>query len=139
MGGRLSVPRAPDGISESPMAATAAYARNANRGRGRFLIPFTAATLGAMFLFYARTEPHAAKIEAERVRQAGSGDVNWRDESLRHHGQLPQVVTDRDAIRAALAAEIDAKARDPAADYQAREARDAEILRLKNKLYAGGA
>lgn len=100
--------------------------------------PFTAGTLGLMTLFYARTEPEAAKIEAERIRQAGGGDVDWRDQSLRQHGQLPQVVRDRDAIRAALAAEIEAKAKDPAADYQARQTRDAEIARLRNKL-AGGA
>jgi hypothetical protein len=86
-----------------------------------------------MVLFYARTEPKAAKIDADKHRAAGGGDVDWRDESLRRHGRLPEPSGDTTDIREALIAEIERNKNSPDRNYQDRLA---ERLREEERIRA---
>lgn len=71
-----------------------------------------------MLLFYATTEPAAAKRDAELKRMEGGGAVDWRKESLRNHGQIAQITTEADDVRAALINELERSKDRPCKNYQ---------------------
>ncbi|KAL9067529.1 MAG: hypothetical protein Q9157_006779 [Trypethelium eluteriae] len=60
MGGRLSTPRGPE----------------------------AAFTMAGLLFVYARTSIRAAKLNAQRHREADGGQISWHNENLRRHGQL---------------------------------------------------
>lgn len=57
---------------------------------------------GILFV-YARTSIRAAKLNAQRHREADGGQISWHKESLRRHGQLERVEDDRSTLKEALA------------------------------------
>jgi hypothetical protein len=44
--------------------------------------------MAAILFVYARTSIQAAKRNAQSHREADGGQISWRNESLRRHGQL---------------------------------------------------
>lgn len=47
--------------------------------------------MACILFVYARTSIHAAKLNAQRHREADGGQINWRNESMRRHGQLEKL------------------------------------------------
>ncbi|KAF2809514.1 uncharacterized protein BDZ99DRAFT_29755 [Mytilinidion resinicola] len=93
MGGRLSVPRSADGISEVPGVPGGAK-KVARRSliNGRTLVaPLAALTMAGLLFVYSRTSIRAAKLNAQKHREADGGQISWYRESRRRHGQLEKV------------------------------------------------
>lgn len=63
--------------------------------------PLAAATMACLLFFYSRTSIHAARLNAQKHREADGGQLNWRNESLRRHGQLDKI-DDRSLLKEAL-------------------------------------
>jgi len=95
MGGRLSVPRAADGISEVPSVpgvAKKAIKRRKGIINGRTVVaPLAALTMAGLLFIYSRTSIRAAKLNAQKHREADGGQISWYRESRRRHGQLEKV------------------------------------------------
>jgi hypothetical protein len=53
--------------------------------------------------------PAAAKLNAQKHREADGGTMNWEHENYRHHGQMPRIEGDRDIFKEALMNEIEGK------------------------------
>lgn len=51
-------------------------------------MPLAAATMALILLVYTRTSIGAAKVNARIHREADGGQISWRNESLRQHGQM---------------------------------------------------
>ncbi|KAF2847951.1 hypothetical protein T440DRAFT_470542 [Plenodomus tracheiphilus IPT5] len=107
MGGRLSMPKGPDGMSESskPTSANAPARLTRNKGiiNGRTIMaPLAALTMAGILFVYARTSIRAAKLNAQKHREADGGQISWHKESLRRHGQLEKVENDRGTLKEAL-------------------------------------
>jgi hypothetical protein len=51
-------------------------------------MPLAAFTMAALLFVYARSSIVAAKRNAQSHRAADGGQISWRNESLRRHGQL---------------------------------------------------
>lgn len=47
--------------------------------------------MACILFVYARTSIHAARLNAQRHREADGGQINWRNESMRRHGQLEKL------------------------------------------------
>jgi len=81
------VPRSSDGLSEISRPTRPRYNIN-----GRTLVaPLAAITMAGILFVYARTSIHAARLNAQRHREADGGQINWRNESMRRHGQLEKI------------------------------------------------
>jgi len=103
MGGRLSVPRAADGISEVPGISGGAK-KTVRRGivNGRTVVaPLAALTMAGLLFIYSRTSIRAAKLNAQKHREADGGQISWYNESRRRHGQMEKV-DDKGILREAL-------------------------------------
>jgi len=57
--------------------------------------------MACLLFVYARTSIHAARLNAQRHREADGGQINWRNESLRRHGQLEKL-DERKLLKEAL-------------------------------------
>jgi len=88
MGGRLSVPQSTDGLSEiSRPTAPGRYRIN-----GRTIVaPAAAFTMACLLFFYSRTSIQAARLNAQKHREADGGQISWRNESLRRHGHADRI------------------------------------------------
>lgn len=75
------------------------------------MAPLAALTMAGILFFYARTSIRAAKLNAQRHREADGGQISWHKESLRRHGQLEKVEDDRGTLKQALLADIGRKKR----------------------------
>ncbi|KAF2142565.1 uncharacterized protein K452DRAFT_249372 [Aplosporella prunicola CBS 121167] len=90
MGGRVSVPRGPDGLSEGsrptrpPRGGIPFNART-------FMAPMAAFTMAGLLFVYTRTSIRAAKLNAQKHREADGGQISWQNESRRRHHQAEQV------------------------------------------------
>ncbi|KAI8933973.1 hypothetical protein NX059_008747 [Plenodomus lindquistii] len=107
MGGRLSMPKGADGMSETskPTSANAPARLTRNKGiiNGRTVMaPLAALTMAGLLFVYARTSIRAAKLNAQKHREADGGQISWHKESLRRHGQLEKVEDDRGTLKEAL-------------------------------------
>lgn len=51
------------------------------------MAPAAAATMALLLFLYARTSIRAAKLNAQRHREADGGQIDWRNHSRRLHGQ----------------------------------------------------
>ncbi|KAF1850037.1 uncharacterized protein K460DRAFT_360901 [Cucurbitaria berberidis CBS 394.84] len=111
MGGRLSKPKGPDGMSEAskPTSANAAARLSRNRGivNGRTIMaPLAALTMAALLFVYTRTSIRAAKLNAQKHREADGGQISWHKESMRRHGHMEKVEDDRGTLKEALMGDI---------------------------------
>ncbi|KAF2278079.1 uncharacterized protein EI97DRAFT_466170 [Westerdykella ornata] len=102
MGGRLSRPRAADGLGEAPRTAQiAGRAKGLNVGRN-LIVPGSVVILAGLFYVYSRTAVLAAKLNAKKHREADGGQISWSNQSLRNHGQRASVADDMANLREAL-------------------------------------
>jgi hypothetical protein len=62
------------------------------------MAPIAAFTMAAILFFYSRTSIQAARLNAQRHREADGGQISWRNESLRRHGQLERIGTGDQAL-----------------------------------------
>jgi len=67
-------------------------------------MPLAAVTMACLLFFYSRTSIRAAKLNAQRHREADGGQISWRNESARRHG-LRENVNNKGMLQEALAAE----------------------------------
>lgn len=51
-------------------------------------MPMAAATMAVLLFVYTRTSINAAKTNAKLHREADGGQISWRNQSLRQHGQM---------------------------------------------------
>ncbi|KAF2184374.1 hypothetical protein K469DRAFT_579667 [Zopfia rhizophila CBS 207.26] len=114
MGGRLSMPRAPDRMNEiskpKPGSASARMTRNRGIINGRTVMaPLAALTMAGLLFVYSRTSIRAAKLNAQKHREADGGQISWYNESLRRHGQLEKVENDQTTFKEALVADVSRK------------------------------
>ncbi|KIW05115.1 uncharacterized protein PV09_03671 [Verruconis gallopava] len=59
--------------------------------------------MACMLFFYSRTSIQAARLNAQKHREADGGQLSWRNESLRRHGQMEKIVDgDHKLIREAF-------------------------------------
>jgi hypothetical protein len=117
MGGRQSVQRAADGLSETskPFRPRSNFNSRvcdtvsskyhiqplANIPLQKLTAPLAAFTMAAILFVYARTSIHAARLNAQKHRETDGGQLNWRNESLRRHGQLDRI-DERSLLKEAL-------------------------------------
>lgn len=66
------------------------------------MAPLAAITMAGILFVYARTSIRAAKLNAQKHREADGGQISWHKESLRRHGQLERLDNDRDTLKEAL-------------------------------------
>ena len=57
--------------------------------------------MACLLYVYSRTAINAAKLNARKHREADGGQLDWRNESLRRHGQLDKI-DDRTLLKEAL-------------------------------------
>ncbi|KAJ9642453.1 hypothetical protein H2199_004834 [Coniosporium tulheliwenetii] len=57
--------------------------------------------MACLLFVYSRTSIRAAKLNAQKQREADGGQISWHRESMRRHGQL-ETVSDRENLRDAL-------------------------------------
>ena len=83
------------------------------------MAPLAAFTMAAIVLVYARTSIKAAKLNAQKHREADGGQINWHNENRRRHGQMDKVVNDGTNFKEALAADFGSKKKDGKAGGEA--------------------
>lgn len=66
------------------------------------MAPLAALTMASILFVYARTSIRAAKLNAQKHREADGGQISWHKESLRRHGQLERLDNDRSTLKEAL-------------------------------------
>jgi hypothetical protein len=47
--------------------------------------------MACLLFFYSRTSIQAARLNAQKHREADGGQISWRNESLRRHGQMDKI------------------------------------------------
>ncbi|KAH8730250.1 hypothetical protein GQ44DRAFT_701073 [Phaeosphaeriaceae sp. PMI808] len=143
MGGRLSMPKAADGISELPKSASSNSSGRLSRNRGiingrTIMAPLAALTMAGLLFVYTRTSIRAAKLNAQRHREADGGQISWHKESMRRHGQLQRVDDDRETFKEALIGDVRRK-REEKGDKEKTEVpierseNDAQLRRIVGK------
>jgi hypothetical protein len=70
------------------------------------MAPLAALTMAGILFVYARTSIRAAKLNAQKHRDADGGQVNWYQESKRQHGHADKVENNSATFREALAADM---------------------------------
>ncbi|KAF2035350.1 hypothetical protein EK21DRAFT_53994 [Setomelanomma holmii] len=141
MGGRLSMPKGADGMSEisKPTSSNAKARLSRNRGiiNGRTIMaPLAALTMAGLLFVYARTSIRAAKLNAQKHREADGGQISWHKESMRRHGQLERLDDDRGTFKQALLGNGKGKKKDGEAEGKGevvRSENDAELRRVLGK------
>ena len=63
------------------------------------MAPLAAVTMAGLLFVYARTSIRAAKLNAQKHREADGGQISWHKESLRRHGRLEKVESDTSTIK----------------------------------------
>ncbi|KAF2625385.1 hypothetical protein BU25DRAFT_120587 [Macroventuria anomochaeta] len=138
MGGRLSTPKGADGMNESSKPHSNNALARLSRGSGiingrTVMAPLAALTMAGLLFIYARTSIRAAKLNAQKHREADGGQISWHKESLRRHGQLERLDNDSSTLREALVGSFsrDKKRKDADTEEKSRTeySRDEEELR----------
>ncbi|EKG21864.1 hypothetical protein MPH_00784 [Macrophomina phaseolina MS6] len=65
------------------------------------MAPLAAFTMAGLLFLYTRTSIRAAKLNAQKHREADGGQISWKNESRRRHGQADQV-SETSLLREAL-------------------------------------
>lgn len=98
------------------------------------MAPLAAVTMAGLLFVYARTSIRAAKLNAQKHREADGGQISWHKESLRRHGQLERVDNDRSTIKEAFMADLSRKKKDKAEEPKAKTERSAEEDKLRKMM-----
>jgi hypothetical protein len=103
------------------------------------MAPLAALTMAGLLFVYARTSIRAAKLNAQKHREADGGQISWHKESLRRHGQLERVEDDKTTFKEALLRDVRGKKKqkDEEATVEkgevGRSENDAELRRIVGK------
>lgn len=101
------------------------------------MAPLAALTMAGLLFVYARTSIRAAKLNAQKHREADGGQISWRKESLRRHGQMERIDDDRGTFGEALMGDIRKKKQQKVEENQKVEAErsdnDAELRKILGK------
>ncbi|EOA92339.1 uncharacterized protein SETTUDRAFT_18981 [Exserohilum turcica Et28A] len=136
------MPKAADGMSEAskPTSGNAPPRLSRNRGiiNGRTVMaPLAAFTMAGLLFVYARTSIRAAKLNAQKHREADGGQISWHKESLRRHGQIERVDDDRGTFGEALMGDIRRKKQQKVEENQnvstERSDNEAELRKIIGK------
>ncbi|KAI4696270.1 uncharacterized protein J4E88_000445 [Alternaria novae-zelandiae] len=142
MGGRLSMPKAADGMSETSKPTSANARARLSRGGGiingrTVMAPLAALTMAGLLFVYARTSIRAAKLNAKKHREADGGQISWHKESMRRHGQMDRLDDDRGTFSEALMGDIRKKKQQQVEENQKapveRSDNDAELRKIMGK------
>ena len=97
------------------------------------MAPLAAVTMAGLLFIYARTSIRAAKLNAQKHREADGGQISWHKESMRRHGQMERVDNDRNTIKEAFMADMTRKKKEKAhpEEPKAQTERSAEEDRLR--------
>ncbi|KAH7125182.1 hypothetical protein B0J11DRAFT_434702 [Dendryphion nanum] len=111
MGGRLSMPRGPDGMNEVSKPTSGSASARFSRGRGiingrTVMAPLAAFTMAGLLFVYTRTSIRAAKLNAKKHREADGGQISWHNESRRRHGHMEKVENDSSTFKEAFMADV---------------------------------
>jgi hypothetical protein len=66
------------------------------------MAPLAALTMAGLLFVYARTSIRAAKLNAQKHREADGGQISWHRESMRRHGMAEKLDDDRGTFKEAL-------------------------------------
>jgi hypothetical protein len=102
------------------------------------MAPLAALTMAGLLFVYARTSIRAAKLNAQKHREADGGQISWHKESMRRHGMAEKLDDDRGTFKQALLADVKGKKKgkdEQGAERGAveRSDNDAELRRLVGK------
>jgi hypothetical protein len=100
------------------------------------MAPLAAVTMAGLLFIYARTSIRAAKLNAQKHREADGGQISWHKESMRRHGQLEKVDNDRSTIKEAFMADMSRKKKEKTSreEPKAQTERSAEEDRLRKMM-----
>jgi hypothetical protein len=92
--------------------------------------------MAGLLFVYARTSIRAAKLNAQKHREADGGQISWHKESLRRHGQIERVDNDRSTLKEALQADFSRSKKDKVVkeETKVRAERSAEEDRLRRMM-----
>lgn len=76
------------------------------------MAPLAALTMAGILFVYARTSIRAAKLNAQKHREADGGQISWHKESMRRHGHMEKVEDDRGTLKEALMGDVRTKKED---------------------------
>ena len=105
------MPKGPDGLSETSKPTSGNAAARLSRSRGiingrTVMAPLAALTMAGLLFVYARTSIRAAKLNAQKHREADGGQISWHKESMRRHGTLERLDDDRGTFKEALMGDV---------------------------------
>jgi hypothetical protein len=100
------------------------------------MAPLAALTMAGLLFVYARTSIRAAKLNAQKHREADGGQLSWHKESMRRHGQLERVDNGRSTLREALQTDFSRANKDKVTqgEPKVRTERSAEEERLRKMM-----
>ena len=98
------------------------------------MAPLAALTMAGLLFVYARTSIRAAKLNAQKHREADGGQISWHKESMRRHGQLERVENDRNTLKEALQSDFSRAKKEKTPEVKARAERSAEEERLRKMM-----
>jgi hypothetical protein len=101
------------------------------------MAPLAAFTMAGLLFVYARTSIRAAKLNAQRHREADGGQISWHKESMRRHGQMERLDDDRGTFSEALMGDLRKKKQQKLDETQKapveRSDNDAELRKIIGK------
>lgn len=92
------------------------------------MAPLAAFTMAGLLFVYARTSIRAAKLNAQKHREADGGQISWHKESMRRHGTLERLDDDRETFKEALMGDV-RKSRKERREEEERRKGEGEVTR----------
>ncbi|KAF1830868.1 hypothetical protein BDW02DRAFT_506556 [Decorospora gaudefroyi] len=136
------MPKAADGMSETSKPTSGSTPARLTRGRGiingrTVMAPLAALTMAGLLFVYARTSIRAAKLNAQKHREADGGQISWHKESMRRHGQLERIDDDKGTFGEALMGDVRKKKQEKVEQNDKapmeRSDNDAELRKITGK------
>lgn len=98
------------------------------------MAPAAAFIMAGLLFVYTRTSIRAAKLNAQRHREADGGQISWHNESLRRHGQMDKIENDRATFREALMSDVKVKKKPKDNETEGKPERSSEEERLRKMM-----
>ena len=90
--------------------------------------------MAGLLFVYSRTSIRAAKLNAQKHREADGGQISWHNESLRRHGQMDKVDNDRSTFREALMSDVRIKKKPKEGEEGLKAERSSEEEELRRMM-----
>jgi hypothetical protein len=98
------------------------------------MAPAAAFIMAGLLFVYSRTSIRAAKLNAQKHREADGGQISWHNESMRRHGQMNKIENDRNTFKEALMSQVAVKKRPKEDETEGKPARSAEEDQLRKTM-----